>query len=305
MLDRPKILLDCDPGIDDAFAIMVALRFAELAAVTTVGGNVSVDKTTRNALWVLELAQAGHVPVHRGADAPLKAPAAWAEDIHGVSGLGTLDVPEPQMSASDVSAHDAILQHCADGNAVIVAVGPLTNIALALQADPSLADRIGHLHWMGGSAQGGNTTPYAEFNAHFDPEALHVTLASNCRFSMYGLDLTYQVRLNNADIEGLREANTPTSTHLGDFLSYYRSTASSAEEGQPIHDACAVLGATHPDLFESVPSRIVVETVKADMRGQTTVLEVEESQHAHVKAVDAVSARASILMSAINPVPQS
>lgn len=305
MKARPRILLDCDPGIDDAFAIMVALRFSELVAVTTVAGNVSVDKTTRNALWVLELANASHVPVHQGAASPLNASAVWAEEIHGVSGLGTLDVPEPKTPASEVSAQDAILQHCSAGDAIIVAVGPLTNIALALQADPSLAGRIGHLHWMGGSAQGGNTTPYAEFNAHFDPEAVAVVLASGCPFSMYGLDLTYQVRLNDADIDSLREANTQTGTHLGDFLSYYRSTASPGEVGQPIHDACAVLGTTHPDLFERAPSRIVCETVAADKRGQTTVLEVQESHHTHVSTVDAQSARELIISSATNPEPQS
>lgn len=293
--------MDCDPGIDDAFAILCALTYGDLAAVTTVSGNVSVDNTTRNAQWILELAGALEVPVHKGAAAPLEIEPVFARDIHGESGLGTFATPDSSTPVSTVDAVDAIMEHCENANAVIVAIGPLTNIAQALLRDPTLATRIERLHWMGGSAVGGNTTPHAEFNSWADPHAVAVTVASNCPLSMYGLDLTYQVRLNNESIAELRDANTPTSVHLADFLSHYRSTTSSEELGQPIHDACAVLGATHPDLFVSTASRIVVETDSADTRGKTTVREDPQAQQSHVHTVDADTVRSMIIRAAIQP----
>ena len=293
--------MDCDPGIDDAFAILCALTYGDLTAVTTVSGNVPVENTTRNARWILELAGAPDVPVHQGASAPLEVAPAFSRDIHGSSGLGNFDTPEPSVPISDMTAVDAILAHCRSGDAVIVAIGPLTNIAQALLADPTLADRIAHLHWMGGSAQAGNTTPHAEFNSWADPHAVAVTLASNCPLSMYGLDLTYQVRLNNVAITELREAGTPTSVHLAEFLSHYRSTTSSEELGQPIHDACAVLGATHPDLFAHSASRILVETDSAVTRGKTIVSADREAPQRHVHTADADTVRSMILRAAIEP----
>jgi len=303
MTPRPRLLLDCDPGIDDAFAIMCALRFADVAAITTVSGNVPVENTTRNARWLLELANAPHIPVHQGAGAPLEVATAFAKDIHGVSGLGSFNTPESSVPISDIGAVEAITRHCADGHATIVAVGPLTNIAHALLADPTLVERIDRLHWMGGTPGEGNTTPFAEFNAWIDPHAVQVTLASGCPISMYGLDLTYQVRLNDIAIKTLRDADSPTSRNLADFLAFYQSTASTADVGQPIHDACAVLGATHPGLFTGRPSRIVIETTADDKRGQTTVPEANETNHNHITQVDAPAVRSLILQAAIDPEP--
>ena len=300
-MERARLLVDCDPGIDDTFAILCALSYGDLAAVTTVSGNVPIENTTRNARWILELAGAHDVPVHPGADSPLEIAPAFAQDIHGASGLGSFVTPESSVPASNVGAVEAIIAHCQDGDAVVVAIGPLTNIAHALIEDPTLADRIGQLHWMGGSAKGGNTTPHAEFNAWADPHAVAVTLASNCPLSMYGLDLTYQVRLNNEAIAELRNAGTPTSLQLADFLSHYRSTTSSEELGQPIHDACAVLGATHPELFTHSPSRILVETDSVETRGKTIVSEDISAPHSHVHTVDADSVRSMIIRAAIEP----
>lgn len=302
-MDRPRLLVDCDPGIDDAFALLCALTYGNLTAVTTVSGNVPVENTTRNARWILELAGAGHVPVHPGSSEPLKVAPAFASEIHGRSGLGAFETPEPTTPASSTGALEAITHHCEPGDAIIIAIGPLTNIARALIDDPSLAQRIGHLHWMGGSATAGNTTAHAEFNAWADPHAVAVVLQSGCAMSMYGLDLTYQVRLNEVAIASLREAGTATSTHLADFLSHYRSTASSAQEGQPIHDACAVLGATHHDLFTRTPSHIVIEAESVDKRGKTTVSEAPEAPHNHVHTAAADSVRPLILRAAINPEP--
>lgn len=267
MSTRPRILLDCDPGVDDAFAMFCATRFADLAAVTTVSGNVRIENTTRNALYILELIGV-EVPVHRGADAPLSAPPTFAGEIHGASGLGALETPEPQRTASKIGAVEAILEFCSKGDAIIVATGPLTNIALAVQTDPTISQRIAALHWMGGSTTRGNTTEFAEFNAWADPHAMDLTFRSGIPLTMYGLNLTHQVRMTDQNISALREAGTPTSVPASDFLAYYRERASATEIGQPMHDPCPLLGVTHPALF-TVEESPMVAHVDGERRGMT------------------------------------
>jgi len=271
MTSRERILLDCDPGIDDAFAIMCALRFADLAAVTTVSGNVSIENTTRNARYLLESVGAD-VPVHRGAGQPLIVPTAAADDVHGASGLGNHEVTEPTLPESEVSARDAILDFCVDGDAVIIATGPLTNIAVALEHDPTLAARIRHLSWMGGSTTVGNVTERAEFNAWADPHAVDVTMRSGVPVTMFGLNLTYQVRMGADEVAKLRSTTSATATMLGDLLSFYIDNGVSDSLGQPVHDTCAVLGVTHPHLFTTAESHIVAH-VSDDRRGMTELRE--------------------------------
>ncbi len=267
---RPRILMDCDPGIDDAFAILCALRFTDLAAITTVSGNVSIDNTTRNARYILELAGA-EVPVHRGAAAPLEVPAMAADDIHGRSGLGDMSVPEAMISEHSLRAVDAILEYCESGDAIIVATGPLTNIAQALLKDPTLAERISHLYWMGGSTSEGNVTDRAEFNAWADPHAVDVTFRSMVPLTMYGLNLTHQVRMTTEHIEQLRAAGSSTSMIMADLLAYYSTHGTVSDIGQPVHDTCAVLGVTHPELFSIEKSNIVTHVADDDRRGMTEV----------------------------------
>ena len=262
MTSPPKILLDCDPGIDDMFAILCALRFAEVAAVTTVSGNVSIEHTTRNARWILELSNRDEVPVYKGAAKPLEVEPYFAREIHGTSGLGEFNPPEPRAPIGQMTAAEAIILHCeSNDDPVIVATGPLTNLAEALLAEPALAGRISHLHWMGGSAGGGNTTELAEFNAWVDPHAVEVTLEAGLTLSMYGLDLTKQVRLDGGDVAQLRDAGTPTSKRAAEFLDFYRGTSTANVDGKAMHDPCAVLGTTHPDLFARAPSRIVLSLI--------------------------------------------
>lgn len=267
MNPRPRILLDCDPGIDDAFAIFCAARFTELAAITTVSGNVRIENTTRNAMHVLELAGLD-VPVHRGSAAPLAVPPAFAGEIHGSSGLGSLVTPEPAMQESQIDAVQAILDFCAGGDALIVATGPLTNIARAVQRDPSLFERVAALHWMGGSTGAGNKTAFAEFNAWADPHAVDVTFRSGIPLTMYGLNLTHQVRMTDTHIHELHAAGTTSSIPAAEFLTFYRERASAAERGQAMHDPCALLGLTHPALF-TVESSPMVAHVDGERRGMT------------------------------------
>ena len=206
------------------------------------------------------------------------------------------------MTIGELTAVEAITTHCRDGGAVIVAIGPLTNIAEALLADPTLPERIDQLHWMGGSAVGGNTTEFAEFNAWVDPDAAHITMESGVPISMYGLDLTHQVRMDGKDVDMLRDAATPTSERAADFLEFYWRQSTTNEDGKPMHDPCALLGATHPDLFERASSRIVVEAVAEDTRGKTTVLDpVETHRHTHVTKTKADIVTSLIREAAIAP----
>ena len=303
MTTPPRILLDCDPGIDDAFALLCALRFTELAAITTVSGNVSINNTTRNARYLMDLAGAD-VPVHRGASTPLLVEGVAADEIHGSSGLGNLATPDSEHPESGLDAVDAILQYCADGDATVVATGPLTNIARALQKDPSLPERISHLYWMGGGTEGGNVTDRAEFNAWVDPHALDITLRSGISLTMFGLNLTHQVLMGQPEIDALRAARTSTSSVLADFLEFYRENGARHVEGQPMHDPCALLGLTHPDLFETTKSHIVTSTIDDEDRGRTFVHEPQTNvEHYVAVRADAPRVIDLIVQAAINPTP--
>ena len=269
-MTRQNFLLDCDPGIDDAFAIFCAVRYGTVDLVTTVSGNVNIENTTRNALYLLELAGT-EVPVHRGADRPLSVPPITADDIHGSSGLGNFATPEPRASEAATSATQAILDYCKDGGAVIVATGPLTNIARAIEADPSIVDRVDHLYWMGGATTQGNVTDDAEFNAWCDPHAAAVTLASGIPLTMFDLDLTRQVRMGQPEIDRLRAAGNEISDLFADALDFYRQEIDLGSPAHPMHDPCAVLGFLRPDHFSFRRSNIVCLATDTDERGRTLV----------------------------------
>lgn len=299
------ILLDCDPGIDDAFAILCALRYSNLVAVTTVGGNAPIEQTTRNACYIIELAGA-HVPVHRGAAAPLEVEPGFATDIHGAFGLGGIAVPEPEHSPDPMPAVDAIHTYLERTHGIIVATGPLTNIAEALASDPECATRIDHLFWMGGSSTVGNRTDRAEFNAWFDPDAVEIVFASGVPITMFDLNLTRQVRMSSEHADMLERAGTPTSRRAAAFLRFYEAHGVQDGLGQPMHDPCAVLGVTHPDLFALEESFSVVDTT-GPARGQTRITDMTDPRSRLLNL--AVSANASgviehILDASVDPVRQ-
>lgn len=299
MTDRPSFLLDCDPGIDDAFAIFLATRQAAVAAVTTVSGNVSIEHTTRNAAHVLELAQVD-VPVHRGAAEPLEVAPSFADKIHGRSGLGYLETPESTRPIEQTSAVDAILHHARSGDATIVATGPLTNLALAVRRDPSIVERIRHVYWMGGSTTVGNVTEAAEFNSWVDPHAADAVFRSGLSITMFGLNLTHQVRMAAPHIDALERSGTTTGVQAADFLRFYEAHGHNDGRGQPMHDPCAVLGVTHPELFEWSERHIVVDT--DDDRGRTRVhAETGPNPIRIAERIDADAAIELILAAAIEP----
>ncbi len=301
-MNRARLILDCDPGIDDAFAILCAIRYASPIAITTVSGNVPVESTTVNALHVLELAGAS-VPVHAGSRTPLAVTPSFADRVHGASGLGDRPVPEPKASASAVGAVDAIAALLDEAPTPIVATGPLTNIARLLQARPDLVSRIQRLFWMGGSTDTGNTTPKAEFNSWADPHAVAEVMRSGVPMTMFGLNLTRQVRLTREHGTILRAADTPTSVRTAEYLEFYARSRRDGL-GQPMHDPCAVLGLTHADLFDVTASHIVVGTADDETRGQTQVWTTANDQATRVDVANQVEADAAIaliLSAAIEP----
>ncbi|HET7572205.1 MAG TPA: nucleoside hydrolase [Gaiellaceae bacterium] len=273
------ILIDCDPGHDDAMAILLALASPELEVrgITTVAGNQTLDKTTRNALVVLEVAGRADVPVAAGADRPLRRELRTAAHVHGESGLDGPELPEPAPAPVDAHAADFLAERIEPG-VVLVPTGPLTNVALLLERHPDVRERLERIVWMGGAVAEGNVTPAAEFNAFVDPEAAAAVFASGIPVTMIGLDVTHRALFTRAHAEELRGAGRAGRfvAELSDFFQLFHERAYRFD-GSPIHDAVAVAHAIDPTLVETRPANVVVETASeycdgrtvADLRGVT------------------------------------
>ncbi|MBC7724769.1 MAG: nucleoside hydrolase [Burkholderiaceae bacterium] len=264
-----KILLDCDPGLDDALALLLAHGDAgiDLIAVTTVGGNVGLAGTTRNALALREYLGFEAVPVAAGAADPLERAAENAAHVHGEAGLGDVHLPVAVLPTSAVHAVDLIIETLrnAPGEIHLVATGPLTNIALALRKEPRLATWAASFTIMGGSFTRGNATPAAEFNIYADPEAAAIVFAAGWEVVMIGLDLTLQAIATPAIIERMRGLGALGEELVIPLATFWTNPHDDDWQGQAVHDVCAVAYVTRPDLFTSRPARVEVET-----RGQFT-----------------------------------
>jgi purine nucleosidase len=259
-----KIILDCDPGIDDALAIAFAHGHPdiELAGITTVAGNVGLAKTTANALAVCEFIGAAVTPVTPGCAGPLR-------HVHGDSGLGGATLPPPAASAAPGHAIDYIIDtvSAARGEITLVATGPLTNIALAVRREPRLADWVRRFVIMGGSAGRGNVTPAAEYNIWADPEAAAVVFRAGWTVTMLGLDVTLRTSATSAVQQQMRDLGPLGSRLLIPALEQYRSVREPA--GPPVHDVCAVAWVAQPELFGLVPARVEVEVAGQFTAGMT------------------------------------
>lgn len=258
-MPRLPVWLDCDPGHDDAIALIAASQLCQLVGISTVAGNATLARTTDNTLALCD-AFGLTVPVHAGADRPLVAPARHAPDIHGESGLFGVSLPAPVRGVQAPHAAQAIIDasHRVPG-LWLVAVGPLTNVALALALDPSLAQRLAGISIMGGGVGVGNTTPMAEFNFLVDPEAAQRVLQSGARLVVAGLDLTHQFCFGQADAAAVRTATAGRSqaaqaraSVVADIYAHFaeRYFEVTGMPDGPMHDPCAVLALTHPALFE-------------------------------------------------------
>ena len=267
---KPRIVLDCDPGLDDAIAILSAAYHGELVGITTVNGNVGIEHTTHNALITAQVADLD-VGVHRGAARPLIAPTMDAARIHGATGLG--DVALPELTRS-VDSDDAVAFLCDTARSVddlhLVAVGPLTNVALALRRDPDLRSRLAGLTIMGGGAHAGNVTPVAEFNVWADPEAAAIVFREAAPLAMVGLDVTHRVLLGGSEASRMRSAGTPASRFAAGLLEYaYDRCREFGLEAAPVHDATAIIAVTHPHLFRRSSHPVAVELHGEHTRGMT------------------------------------
>ncbi|MCB9393059.1 MAG: nucleoside hydrolase [Acidimicrobiaceae bacterium] len=270
---RPRVLIDCDPGHDDAIAIVVAARHTELLGITTVAGNAPLDRTTRNALIVRDLLGID-VEVHSGADRPLVAPPVHADYVHGESGMDGADLPEPVRPADGADAVAFIIDTCrANEGTWLVPTGPLTNVALALRAAPDLADRVAGISLMGGGTFG-NRTASAEFNVWCDPEAAATVFGFRGPLVMSGLHLTHGFQATPERIARVRRIPGRLAAVLADLFDFFSGTYVSRHDGllgAPVHDPCAVLALTHPELFEASDAHVAIELRGEFTRGMTVV----------------------------------
>ena len=271
-----RVILDCDPGIDDALAIVFACGHPglDLAGVTTVSGNVDLDKVTGNALSVLELAGCPEVPVVAGSAQPLLRPVADARHVHGESGLGAATLPPARTGPVSGHAADFLIEQigAAPGEMTLVATGPLTNIALAVRREPRLAGWVRDFVIMGGSAGRGNVTPAAEFNIWADPEAAAITFSAGWRVSMVGLDVTLQALATPAVQDRMRPLGRLAADLLLPGLLGYQEEASTGDptaSGPAVHDVLALALVAEPGLFGGRPARVEVETAGRWTAGMT------------------------------------
>ncbi|MEO0922813.1 MAG: nucleoside hydrolase [Pseudomonadota bacterium] len=265
-----KIIIDTDPGIDDAMAILYAFLDPEidLIGLTSIFGNVTIDTATRNALRLVEMAKSD-IPVARGAEKPLvqplKLPATY---VHGESGFGDVPAATPSLKAVSEPAHEFIcrMAHAYPGEIILCPIGPLTNIALALDHDPSVAEKIKSVTVMGSSLhEGGNVTPYAEANIWQDPHAADAVLSASWPVTLIGLDVTHRIVCDEDDFNELAQ-KAPT---LGGFLQeavqfymdFHRRDERNPVDGCHMHDPSAVLSVIHRDLFsfDETPVRVILD----------------------------------------------
>jgi len=250
-----RIIIDTDPGIDDALTFLFALVSPEikLEALTTTQGNVTLEKATRNALSVLELAQASHIPVVPGSVLPLVQPLRASADVHGVSGLGNAKLPEPRTKPIQKHAVDFLIEKIlAEPSEIsIFPIGPLTNIAMAIRKEPKFAKAVRQLVIMGGAIQeGGNVTPLAEFNIYVDPHAAYIVFHSGIPITLIPLDVTHKCLLKQEHIDRLLKINSPISKFIRDAVQVYvRASYERGFEGCALHDPLTLATIIAPELL--------------------------------------------------------
>jgi inosine-uridine nucleoside N-ribohydrolase len=268
------IILDCDPGHDDAIAILLALASPEvrLLGITTVSGNQTLEKTTANAIRVLDHVGRDDVPVAAGADRPLVRERHVAADVHGETGLDGPELPPPAREPDRAHAIDWIARQLLENPrpVTLVPTGPLTNMALLLARYPELTERIEAIVLMGGAIGEGNTTPAAEFNIWADPEAAHRVFASGLAVTMVGLDVTHRALMTPAHVDQLQGRAGKLVADLYGFYSRFHSSRY-GWNAAPVHDAVALAYVIDPTLLQTIHRGVVVDTGPELSRGRTHV----------------------------------
>jgi inosine-uridine nucleoside N-ribohydrolase len=271
-VSKTKILIDCDPGHDDAVAILFAARHLDLVGVTTVHGNNTVENTTRNALAIMELADID-VPLAMGCAGPLAQRRVGVAPVHGKGGLEGVDLPVPRRQPVGVHAVDFIIETASRyrGELVLATIGPETNVALALTREPRLASWLREITVMGGSTGAGNITAAAEFNIYCDPEAAWTVFHCGVPIRMVGLNVTRRTGFNQTDINAMKASGRKVASVVADLMAFY--LASQRErfgiEVAPMHDVCAIVPYADVALLEYVHTRVEVELTGTHTRGAT------------------------------------
>ncbi len=278
MAPRP-VIIDCDPGQDDAVALLMALASPEslkVLGVTCVAGNVPLDRTQRNARRVCELAGRPDVPVFAGCPRPMLRTLTTAEAVHGQTGLDGSGLPEePTMALQARHAVDFIIDTClsaGDGEITICTLGPMTNLAVAFVKAPQIAAKIKEIVFMGGAALGpGNRTPAAEFNIVTDPHAAQVVMEAGVPLVMFGLDVTHTVITTPVRLEAIAKIGSPVSDAVTGMLNFYdrHDPERYGEPGAPLHDPCVIAWLLQPDLFRGKEAHVAVETTSPLTMGRT------------------------------------
>ncbi len=277
MKKRP-ILIDCDPGHDDAVMLMLAIGSGlfDIKAITTSAGNQTQEKTLKNALKILHLLETD-IPVYKGSDKPLFRNLIIADYVHGEMGMDGPSLPEPTQQPERQSAVEAMARILTESpeKITLVPTGPLTNIATFLLAYPHLKPKIDRISLMGGGAFRGNMTPTAEFNIYVDPEAAAVVFSSGVPITMCGLDVTHKALVFQADIDRFRAIGNRTGQVVADLMDFfsifYRRERPELNDGAALHDPCAIAWLIDPTIFTSKPCYVAVETTGTLTTGTTVV----------------------------------
>ena len=271
---RP-LIIDCDPGQDDAIALLMAIASAEefdLFGVTAVAGNVPLAQTEANARRIRDLAGRPDLPVYAGCPRPMVRTPVTAEAVHGPSGIDGADLPEPTRSAKETHAVDFLVEALGQASrpVTLATLGPLTNVALAVVKKPSILENIAEIVAMGGAIGLGNVTPAAEFNIYADPHAAHVVFGAGVPLTMVGLDVTRQAIATPSRIEAIRSLGTAPARAVCGMLEYYGARTTAAyRHGPPLHDPCVIGYLLKPELFEGRDMHVAVELAGEHALGRT------------------------------------
>lgn len=274
---RERIIIDTDPGQDDAVAILLALASPdiEVLGITCVAGNVPLPLTTRNARVVCELAGRPDMPVFAGCDRPMRRALVTAEHVHGKTGLDGADLPDPVMPLQSAHAVDFLIDTLRaepSGSVTLVPIGPLTNIGAALERAPDIASRIKRIVLMGGAYfEVGNITPAAEFNIFVDPEAAALVFGAGIPLVVVPLDVTHKALTTRPRIEALRALGTPVGHAVAGWTDFFErfDMHKYGSEGAPLHDPCTIAWILRPDLFTGREINVEIETEGRHTTGMT------------------------------------
>ncbi|MEM9001887.1 MAG: nucleoside hydrolase [Cyanobacteria bacterium P01_F01_bin.86] len=295
MTGKP-IIIDCDPGVDDAIALMLALNSPELdlQGITVVAGNVPLALTQRNARQICELMGRRDLPIYAGCPRPLVRSLITAEDVHGKTGLEGVTLPDPviPLQATHAVSYLIATLQAASEPITLATLGPLTNLAVALIQVPNIADKIAQIVVMGGGITHGNITPMAEFNMYVDPHAAHVVFESGIPLTLISLDITHQVLTTPERLTAIKNVGTPVSQVAFELLSHYGKADAEklGRAGGPLHDPCVIAYLLRPDLFATESGSLKIETRSPLTLGQTIVSSSKSEEHLRATIVTEVDA---------------